>query len=65
MDLILAVNRNTPVRRILHKENGMDAEITKRMNITKLSNGTMVITNTTEILNGTDVLLQTNLGKIH
>ena len=63
MDLILAINRNTPARRTLHENSGMGGEVTKRMNITKLSNGTMVITNTSEILNGTDVLLQENLGK--
>ena len=64
MDMILAINRNTPVRRTLHKQNGIEGEFAKRMNVTKFSNGTMVITNTSEVLNGTDVMLQANLGKI-
>jgi hypothetical protein len=63
MDLILAINRNTPVKRTLHKKNAIDGEMAKRMNITKFSNGTMVITNTTEVLNGTDMMLQENIGR--
>ncbi|CAB3982391.1 ---NA--- [Paramuricea clavata] len=61
MDLILAINRNTPVKRTLHKKNAIDGEMAKRMNITKFSNGTMVITNTTEVLNVTDMILQENI----
>ncbi|XP_028405804.1 zinc metalloproteinase nas-30-like [Dendronephthya gigantea] len=61
MDMILAINTRTPVRRRLHKETGDDGERVKRMNVTKFSNGTMVITNTSEVLNGTDVLIQANL----
>ena len=63
MDLIIAINRNTPVRRSYHKEDGIDAKITKRMNVTKLPNGTMVNTNTSEVLNGTDVIIQVNEGR--
>ena len=62
MDLILAVNRNRPVTKALHKKDRIGGGMTKRMNITKLSNGNMVIANTSEVLNGTDVMLQINKG---
>ena len=62
MDMILAINNRTPVRRKLHKEPEDEGERIKRMNVTKFSNGTMVITNTSEVLNSTDVLIQANLG---
>lgn len=63
MDLIIAINRNTPVRKNYHKQDGMDAEITKRMNVTKLPNGTLVNTNTSDVLNSTDVIIEVNKGR--
>ena len=63
MDLIIAINTNTPVRKNYHKQDGMDAEITKRMNITKLPNGTMINTNTSDVLNSTDVIIEVNKGR--
>ena len=65
MDLILAINTRTPVRRRFYQPRArMNEERVKRMNVTKFENGTMVITNTSEILNGTDVMLQVNEGWI-
>ena len=67
MDLILAINTRTPVRRRLQKKTvveGVEEGDMERMNLTKFTNGTMVIANTSVVLNGTDVLLQTNLGRV-
>ena len=65
MDLILAVNQNTSVRRTLLKQREMDGEFSKRMNVTKFPNGTMVIANTSRVLNGTDMMLEINLGETY